>query len=231
MAQQANVFWSRWRVTALLFIAALLSVIASKSYLQRHIFPETASSAWILEQAPLTSGSLLTGINMGLISRRCTLASKRTSRVRKESAPGCHPDCIKRGNCNLAEGRCECPFGLQGEACEQLAFPACRLVNMTLDQADAANISLLITCAENMRLNCECHRCAFSLSDGLPKAPMGKQVDKPHVQILCRQCYEHYCPDGGDKAACRTKRDAMQKCFIYKDLPHSQQVTNKRYNV
>jgi hypothetical protein len=74
------------------------------------------------------------------------------------AAHGCHPDCTKRGNCNAAEGRCECPFGLRGEACEQLAFPACRLVNMTLAEAEGANVSLVTTCAESMRLNCACYR-------------------------------------------------------------------------
>lgn len=27
----------------------------------------------------------------------------------------CHSDCTARGNCDGATGRCECPFGLNGE--------------------------------------------------------------------------------------------------------------------
>ena len=58
----------------------------------------------------------------------------------------------------MAEGRCECPFGLKGEACQELAFPACRPLNLTLQQAEAANVSLLTTCTERMHANCECYK-------------------------------------------------------------------------
>eukprot|EP00955_Chlamydomonas_euryale_P045559 353182-Chlamydomonas_euryale.AAC.51 len=27
----------------------------------------------------------------------------------------CHPDCTSKGNCNLEDARCECPFGYTGE--------------------------------------------------------------------------------------------------------------------
>jgi hypothetical protein len=41
----------------------------------------------------------------------------------------CAPGCEERGNCNIEEGRCECPYGWAGPACEQPVFPACRISN------------------------------------------------------------------------------------------------------
>jgi hypothetical protein len=41
---------------------------------------------------------------------------------------------------------------------EQLAFPACRTVNLTVQQAEAAGTPLVITCTEHMHLNCECYK-------------------------------------------------------------------------
>ncbi|EFJ39990.1 hypothetical protein VOLCADRAFT_100271 [Volvox carteri f. nagariensis] len=38
----------------------------------------------------------------------------------------CHPDCVKRGNCNAEEGRCECPFGYTGPTCEEPLLSGCQ---------------------------------------------------------------------------------------------------------
>ena len=64
------------------------------------------------------------------------LASASASLAQKK----CHRDCIKRGNCNAETGKCECPFGRTGEACEQDLLPACRA---TLDSpAYCGHVSL-----------------------------------------------------------------------------------------
>jgi hypothetical protein len=39
----------------------------------------------------------------------------------------CPAGCEARGNCNSEEGRCECPFGWTGPACEVAKFPACKI--------------------------------------------------------------------------------------------------------
>ncbi len=41
----------------------------------------------------------------------------------------CPAGCEARGNCNAEEGRCECPFGWTGPACEVAKFPACKISN------------------------------------------------------------------------------------------------------
>jgi hypothetical protein len=41
----------------------------------------------------------------------------------------CAPGCEQRGNCNIEEGRCECPYGWAGPACEQAMFPACKVLD------------------------------------------------------------------------------------------------------
>lgn len=61
---------------------------------------------------------------------------------------GCHTDCTKRGNCNLDLGRCECPIGWEGEACEVPLLGACRY--------DLS--SIVSTCAQNYGRNCECFK-------------------------------------------------------------------------
>jgi hypothetical protein len=88
---------------------------------------------------------------------------------------GCHPNCTRRGNCHQQDGRCECPFGLAGEWCQELLIPACRLRNMSLDESEAEGHSLLLTCAQASRRNCECSRWggtgpAASLLSSLPVA-------------------------------------------------------------
>ncbi len=76
----------------------------------------------------------------------------------------CHANCTKRGNCNLETGQCDCPFGLAGRWCEQLLVPACRLVNLTLQAAEAQGHGLLLTCAQGSHRNCECYRWVLAAS-------------------------------------------------------------------
>ena len=44
--------------------------------------------------------------------------------VKKPCAAGCE----ERGNCNSEEGRCECPLGWVGPACEKNLMPNCRYI-------------------------------------------------------------------------------------------------------
>lgn len=43
--------------------------------------------------------------------------------LKKECAAGC----TERGNCNIEEGRCECPWGYGGPTCSEALMPACQL--------------------------------------------------------------------------------------------------------
>ncbi len=70
----------------------------------------------------------------------------------------CHPDCHKRGTCDKQWGRCLCPFGFTGPTCEEMLLPACRVVNQTVQEADAAGLPLVLTCSSNSHRNCECFR-------------------------------------------------------------------------
>jgi hypothetical protein len=100
-----------------------------------------------------------------LVAQHCTSDNNMTlqgsdSQPVQSGHKRCHPDCTKRGNCNLDTGQCECPFGLAGRACSQLLLPACRLVNLTLEEAEAQGHALLLTCAQASHRNCECYRWA-----------------------------------------------------------------------
>jgi hypothetical protein len=64
----------------------------------------------------------------------------------------CPAGCEKVGNCNIEEGRCECPYGRTGPACEKEMFPSCK------HNAQASDMF----CAEGGLVSCECARQCWS---------------------------------------------------------------------
>ncbi|MEW5298057.1 MAG: hypothetical protein WDW36_001219 [Sanguina aurantia] len=81
-------------------------------------------------------------------SLRPSVAAQQTSHY---SGTACHPDCTKRGNCNIEEGRCECPFGFDGPSCGNALLSSC--------QASATDIPFPWIFFPK---NCECYRQAHS---------------------------------------------------------------------
>eukprot|EP00878_Enallax_costatus_P016506 GHUV01017315.1.p1 GENE.GHUV01017315.1~~GHUV01017315.1.p1 ORF type:complete len:576 (+),score=57.68 GHUV01017315.1:463-2190(+) len=65
-----------------------------------------------------------------------------------KSAKACPLGCEIRGNCNAEEGRCECPFGYYGPACDKEIFPACKLTAKSTE----------MHCGDRMPRSCECLR-------------------------------------------------------------------------
>ncbi len=66
----------------------------------------------------------------------------------------CPAGCERYGNCNIEDGRCECPWARTGPACEVHQVPACRLS----DAPDA-----LCWCSDWYPKSCECFRWATCL--------------------------------------------------------------------
>ncbi|MEW5298035.1 MAG: hypothetical protein WDW36_001199 [Sanguina aurantia] len=63
----------------------------------------------------------------------------------------CHPDCIKKGNCNIERGTCECAFGFAGPACEVALLSSC--------QASATDLPFPWPFYPK---NCECYKQAYT---------------------------------------------------------------------
>lgn len=83
----------------------------------------------------------------------------------------CHPRCAERGNCNREEGRCECPFGFAGAACEVALLPACAL----------APNATAVHCGDGFPRPCACLRqCAalFCPEDAAPGAGCSLRRDE-----------------------------------------------------
>ncbi|KAG2444152.1 hypothetical protein HYH02_009091 [Chlamydomonas schloesseri] len=91
-------------------------------------------------------------------------ASATVRRVLDASNPGltqdqvvparrsCPRPCVNKGHCNYEKGRCECPWGYSGEACEVDRMAACR---QTPDDPGS--------CGYIWPKNCECYRECYRL--------------------------------------------------------------------
>jgi hypothetical protein len=73
----------------------------------------------------------------------------------------CHKNCTKFGNCNQETGKCECPFGRIGKACEKDRLSACRLTPSSpayCDEATLQSCDCLAQCYKYLcgpLLNCD----------------------------------------------------------------------------
>jgi hypothetical protein len=107
-------------------------------------------------------------------------AVNATHAARAAAAPGqaCHPECHIRGNCNAEEGRCECPYGYAGPACQDALLPACRL-------ADGPLLGAIVSCSEQGPVSCECHRQCRRLQCGLLNEGTGKCALQRTAEPAC----------------------------------------------
>ena len=91
----------------------------------------------------------------------------------------CEKNCEKFGNCNREFGRCECPYGRDGDACEIDLLPACRLAKDGPAFCGPASLK-----------SCECLRQCFHYICNLTQ-PHGVQLCDSLVRLDNeRMCFE-----------------------------------------
>ncbi|KAG2492559.1 hypothetical protein HYH03_009221 [Edaphochlamys debaryana] len=116
---------------------------------------------------------LLLWMPLGTAGRQ--LLALQGDRVEQSRMP-CPAGCSTRGNCNYETGRCECPWGWSGDACEVDSMAACR---QTPDDPGS--------CGLWFPKNCECLRACFRLY-----CPHGASP------TVCRHAWAH----DAEKAGC-----------------------------
>ncbi|KAG2484066.1 hypothetical protein HYH03_017086 [Edaphochlamys debaryana] len=99
----------------------------------------------------LPLSALLLAVLLSASGRRLLEPGRGSGGVVQGRKP-CAPGCSDRGNCNYETGRCECPWGWRGEACEVDSMRVCR---QTPDDPGS--------CGLISPKNCECHRQCFRL--------------------------------------------------------------------
>ncbi|PNW85856.1 hypothetical protein CHLRE_03g202550v5 [Chlamydomonas reinhardtii] len=107
-----------------------------------------AALAWWYLLGWLCSSSTGAGVH-------AVLETSFAGRVQEQVVPtrkGCPRPCINKGHCNHEKGRCECPWGYAGDACEVDRMAACR---QTPDDPGS--------CGFISPKNCECFRECFRL--------------------------------------------------------------------
>jgi hypothetical protein len=119
----------------------------------------------------------------------------------------CAPGCEQRGNCNIEEGRCECPFGWTGPACEKAVFPACKVLESSQEVGATLNVEVKLCTGLQACSAC----CLVAVKAAAKLRPRGRRTRPAPpplaacaAQLFCkeralmsceciRQCHAHYC--------------------------------------
>ncbi|KAI8466470.1 MAG: exostosin family-domain-containing protein [Monoraphidium minutum] len=113
----------------------------------------------------------------------------------------CPPGCSSRGNCNHDDGRCECPWGFAGPACEDNLLAACAL---------APNASA-VQCGDKLPRPCACLRQCYEFF-----CPRGGPCVTPRDMWVAR-CFEVLRPGAGAAGPA-----AYEEGGITSDIPEEQ---------
>ncbi|GAX80858.1 hypothetical protein CEUSTIGMA_g8293.t1 [Chlamydomonas eustigma] len=90
----------------------------------------------------------------------------------------CAEGCIEKGNCNIEDGRCECPFGFGGPTCNSPQMPAC--------QVSANDMPFWGVFSPK---NCECYQQAFKFFNCTPGRNTDCQLSLYQGQLSRARCY------------------------------------------